>query len=154
MYITEDGLRLNATLDMPVDAGEKCPLVIVIHGFTGHSEERHIVAVSEALNEIGFATLRVDMYGHGDSDGQFHDHTLFKWLTNALAVFDWRLGDTYEVFYLSLPSDYQAYVYDADVRAEYDNMCKQIPLIVEKAKIARSMLYYTEGIESTDTGMS
>ena len=57
-------------------------------------------------------------------------------------------------FYLSLPSDYQAYVYDADVRAEYDNMCKQIPLIVEKAKIARSMLYYTEGIESTDTGMS
>lgn len=89
MTITEDGLRLNATLDMPVDTGEKCPLVIVIHGFTGHSEERHIVAVSEALNEIGFATLRVDMYGHGKSDGEFRRHTLYKWLTNALTVIDY-----------------------------------------------------------------
>ena len=41
-------------------AGEKCPLVIVIHGFTGYKEEDHIVAVSRALNGIGYATLRVE----------------------------------------------------------------------------------------------
>ena len=88
-YITDDGIRLNAKLNMPDRHGEKCPLVIVIHGFTGHMEERHIVAVSETLNGIGFATLRVDMYGHGNSDGAFENHTLFKWLTNALAVIDY-----------------------------------------------------------------
>ena len=57
-------------------------------------------------------------------------------------------------FYLSMPSDYQAYVYDADIRAEYDEMSKQIRQIAEMAKISRSMHYYTEGIESTDAGMS
>lgn len=89
MVIMDDGIRLNAKLDMPCGHSGKCPLVIVIHGFTGHMEERHIVAVSRALNEIGFATLRVDMYGHGNSDGAFQNHTLYKWLTNALAVIDY-----------------------------------------------------------------
>ncbi|MCR5031754.1 MAG: lysophospholipase [Lachnospiraceae bacterium] len=89
MYIDCDGIKLNAYLDMPKGNPKKCPLCIVIHGFTGHSEERHISAVQEALNEIGVATLRADMYGHGKSDGKFEDHTLFKWLTNILAVVDY-----------------------------------------------------------------
>lgn len=89
MYIDCDGIKLNAYLDMPKNNSDKCPLCIIIHGFTGHSEERHIVAVQETLNEIGVATLRVDMYGHGKSDGKFEDHTLFKWLTNILAVVDY-----------------------------------------------------------------
>ncbi|MBQ8087963.1 MAG: dienelactone hydrolase family protein, partial [Clostridia bacterium] len=67
--IMDDGIRLNAKLDYPKDFSGKCPLVIVIHGFTGHMEERHIIAVTEAINEAGFAALRVDMYGHGHSDG-------------------------------------------------------------------------------------
>jgi hypothetical protein len=41
------------------------------------------------MNEIGIATLRVDMYGHGESDGEFKNHTLHKWISNALAVFDY-----------------------------------------------------------------
>lgn len=90
MYIMDDNIRLNAKLERPVEG--RCPLAIVIHGFTGHMEERHILAVCEAMHEIGFATLRVDMYGHGDSDGSFHDHTLFKWLTNALTVIDYARG--------------------------------------------------------------
>ncbi len=57
-------------------------------------------------------------------------------------------------FYLSLPSDYQAYVYDADIRAEYDAMSKQIGAIAEMAKISRSMHFYTDDIVSTDAGMS
>ena len=88
MYITDDGIRLNATLDMPAANSGKCPLVIVIHGFTGNSEEPHIAAVSGMFNKLGLATLRVDMYGHGKSDGQFRDHTLFKWMNNAMAVID------------------------------------------------------------------
>ena len=88
-YITDDGIRLNAKLDMPEGHGKKCPLVIVIHGFTGHMEERHIIAVAETLNSIGFATLRVDMYGHGNSAGKFENHTLYKWLTNAMTVIDY-----------------------------------------------------------------
>ena len=91
MYIIDDGIRLNATIDMPEGNPSKCPLAIIIHGFTGNSEERHILAVSEMLNGIGLATLRVDMYGHGKSDGKFRDHTLFKWMNNAMAVIDYAL---------------------------------------------------------------
>ena len=94
MYIQDDGIRLNAALDMPEGyrPGQKCPLVVVIHGFTGHIEETHITAVSKGINDVGFATLRVDMYGHGHSDGEFRRHTLYKWLTNALTVIDYARG--------------------------------------------------------------
>ena len=91
LYLMDDGIRLNLKLDRP-EGYTKCPLVIVIHGFTGHMEERHIVAVAETLNQIGFATLRVDMYGHGNSGGAFRDHTLYKWLGNAMAVIDYARG--------------------------------------------------------------
>ena len=57
-------------------------------------------------------------------------------------------------FYLSMPSDYQAYVYDADIRAEYDAMSKQIEEIAEMAKIHKSMHFYTDDIVETDAGMS
>ena len=89
MYIIDDGIRLNATLDMPAGNPDKCPIAIVIHGFTGNSEEPHIAAVSRIFNELGLATLRVDMYGHGKSDGKFRDHTLFKWMGNAMTVIDY-----------------------------------------------------------------
>lgn len=83
--IQDDGVPLHAKLDVPTGQ-DKCPLVIVLHGFTGHMEERHITAVSEAMNALGFATLRAELYGHGQSGGKFEDHNLFKWLNNVLAV--------------------------------------------------------------------
>ena len=89
MYIYDDKTKLNAYLDMPTNGAKKCPLCVIIHGFTGYSTERHIMAVQETMNEIGIATLRVDMYGHGESDGEFKNHTLHKWISNALAVFDY-----------------------------------------------------------------
>ncbi|WP_029320437.1 alpha/beta hydrolase [Butyrivibrio sp. AE3004] len=89
MYITDDGIKLSVELDMPKEKTEKCPICIIIHGFTGYKEERHLLAVSEAMNEIGMATLRIDMYGHGKSEGEFRDHTLYKWLSNGMAAIDY-----------------------------------------------------------------
>ncbi|SEK27453.1 hypothetical protein SAMN02910377_00419 [Pseudobutyrivibrio ruminis] len=89
MFITDDGIKLNAKLDMPTNGAAKCPLCLVFHGFTGHIEEDHILAVSKGLNEVGVATLRVDLYGHGNSDGEFKNHNLYKWLNNILTVVDY-----------------------------------------------------------------
>ena len=91
MIIMDDGIRLHAELDRP-EGVKKCPLCVVIHGFTGHSEERHILAVSKTMNELGIATLRADMYGHGKSEGSFREHTLYIWLTNAITVIDYARG--------------------------------------------------------------
>ena len=74
-YIDSDGIKLHAKLDRP-EGADKGPLCILIHGFTGHMEEDHIIAAQKAINEAGVSVLRVEMYGHGKSDGEFKNHTL------------------------------------------------------------------------------
>jgi len=89
MIIMDDGIALQAELDMPEKTAEKLPVAVLIHGFTGYKEETHILAVAKALNEAGYAVLRADMYGHGQSGGEFRKHTLFKWMTNAMTLIDY-----------------------------------------------------------------
>ncbi|MCR5094410.1 MAG: lysophospholipase [Lachnospiraceae bacterium] len=87
-YINDDGIKIHAKLERP-DQGEKHPLVILVHGYTGHMEEDHILGVRDAILSAGFAALRVEMYGHGKSDGAFRDHTLYKWISNMLKVVEY-----------------------------------------------------------------
>ena len=47
IYILDDGIRLDFRIDRPTNAEDKVPLVIMIHGFKGNKEERHILAVSK-----------------------------------------------------------------------------------------------------------
>lgn len=68
---------------------EKGPLCILIHGFTGDMEEEHLIAVRDVMIDTGVSVLRVEMYGHGGSGGEFRDHTLYKWITNTLSVIDY-----------------------------------------------------------------
>jgi len=88
-FIDSDGIAIHAKLEMPEGSPERCPLCIVQHGLTGHMEEEHILAVSAALREVGVATLRVEMYGHGKSGGTFAKHTMLKWVDNMLDVIDY-----------------------------------------------------------------
>lgn len=87
-FIESDGIRLHSKLDMPdgFTEGDRCPLALVIHGLTGHMEETHIKAAAKAFNDMGIASLRVEMYGHGNSGGEFGEHNLFKWLNNVMSV--------------------------------------------------------------------
>ncbi len=87
-YIDSDHIRLHAKLEVP-ETSERCPLAIIFHGLTGNIEETHIRAVSDVFLESGIASLRVDLYGHGMSEGKFEEHTLFKWINNALDVVDY-----------------------------------------------------------------
>ena len=88
MFFDMDGVRLNAKLELPDNEEEKSPLMIISHGFTGHMEERHILAVSETVRALGFASLRVELYGHGHSGGTFHDHDILKWVSELTQIID------------------------------------------------------------------
>ena len=88
-YINHDGIRLHAKLDLPKTEKEKYPLLILEHGYTGHMEERHIRAIAQAVTENGFGCLRIELYGHGQSDGKFRDHTIMKWVDEMLTVIDY-----------------------------------------------------------------
>ena len=92
-FIPDDQIRLHAKMDFPegfeADSKKKLPLLIVVHGFTGHMEEAHILGVARTAVACGMIALRVEMYGHGRSDGAFRNHTLYKWISNLLAVIDY-----------------------------------------------------------------
>ena len=58
-YIEDDRIRLHAKLELP-EGKERCPLVILVHGFTGDMEEPHIVGVGRAR-----VTLRTTRSSNG-----------------------------------------------------------------------------------------
>lgn len=91
-FIDSDGIGIHAKLELPSESVGKCPLCIVQHGLTGHMEENHIVAVAAAMRAQGVATLRTELYGHGQSGGTFAKHTLLKWINNMLDVVDYAKG--------------------------------------------------------------
>ena len=85
MDLNSGGRRLSCALDL---AGPDAPLAVILHGITGSKSERHIAGVAKALREAGMSTLRVDLYGHGESEGSFSSHTLGRWIGNALDAVD------------------------------------------------------------------
>lgn len=97
-YIDKDGFRIHAKLAIPggrtvekmmQPGAARLPLVIVVHGLTGHMEERHIVAVTQAALRAGAAALRVELYGHGKTDGDFLNHNLLEWVGELLYIIDY-----------------------------------------------------------------
>ena len=66
-----DGLKLAGVLHVPDDrgAGEKRPGFLVLHGFGSNKDGGVSLAVARLLAGFGYAALRFDMRGCGDSEG-------------------------------------------------------------------------------------
>lgn len=56
-------------------------------------------------------------------------------------------------FYLTLPPEYTAYQEEA-VMADYNDMAGDLEAIIDMARIAPSLSFYTDDLVSTDAGMS
>lgn len=67
------GLKLTGTVTVPDDLepGERRPGFVVLHGFGSNSSAGNTVGPCQMLNEWGYVTLRFDMRGCGDSEGEF-----------------------------------------------------------------------------------
>lgn len=67
-----DGLRLSGILSLPDDMrpGEKRPAFIVLHGFGSTKNAGNVINPVRMLSELGYATLRFDMRGCGESEGE------------------------------------------------------------------------------------
>ena len=88
-YIDKDGFKLFSKLDLPDNSGEKMPLLILIHGLTGQMDEPQLEGVRDVANACSMACLRVDMYGHGKSDGDFSNHNVLEWVCEIIYIIDY-----------------------------------------------------------------
>ena len=88
--------RANLTLRgiLEKKATGPCPLVIMLHGFAAcmdACEGGFLQEWSDALTAAGFATLRFDFNGHGQSEGSFLHMTPMNEVEDAAAVLQYAL---------------------------------------------------------------
>ena len=71
--IPSAGLRLHSVLGVPADlrSGERRPAFLVLHGFGTNSDSAGVRQPTRVLSEFGYVTLRFDMRGCGESEGEF-----------------------------------------------------------------------------------
>lgn len=69
---SSDGLQLSGVIRMPEHAasGARLPAFIVLHGFGSNKNAGNVLAPCKMLEDLGYATLRFDMRGCGESQGE------------------------------------------------------------------------------------
>lgn len=90
LTIKRDGIKLAAVLDSPTD--RPFDLVIMMHGFTsnlGYSANSLFYQIAAKLNQKGLATLRFDFNGHGKSEGDLDQMTVWNEIADAKAVLNY-----------------------------------------------------------------
>jgi dipeptidyl aminopeptidase/acylaminoacyl peptidase len=67
-----DGLRLSGILSFPngFNSKQKYPAIMVLHGFGSNKDSIRCSDPCRFLNELGYVTLRFDMRGCGESEGE------------------------------------------------------------------------------------
>jgi uncharacterized protein len=91
VWITlSDGCRLAARIWLPVDAGEPVPGILEYIPYRKRDfMRRRDEGMHHWFAGHGYAAVRVDMRGSGESDGVMHDEYLAQEQDDALEVIDW-----------------------------------------------------------------
>jgi alpha-beta hydrolase superfamily lysophospholipase len=65
-----DGLKLSGVLQFPEPRGERCAAFLVLHGFGSNKDGGGGTTVAKTLARLGYAALRFDFRGCGESEGE------------------------------------------------------------------------------------
>ena len=88
--------KLAALVQRPeLKDGGKCPMVMLLHGFTGNKSNRPLTDIADMLEKEGIASIRFDFNGHGESEGAFSDMTVLNEIEDAKRVFEFVKGLEY-----------------------------------------------------------
>lgn len=86
-YINGSQGKLAARISLPeLQASQKCPMVILSHGFGGDMTFHLWEPITRILNEKGIGVLRYDFNGCGKSDGEFQDMTVPNEIEDLLCI--------------------------------------------------------------------
>lgn len=90
------GGNLAAVVHKPqMEKGEKCPVVILCHGFNGNKESDLLVNLADTLQAHGIAAIRFDFNGHGKSEGEFVNMTVPNEIDDAKCVYRYAVNLSY-----------------------------------------------------------
>lgn len=93
LELEHDGLVLRGRLEVPSCVPEqKVPLVILMHGARGNSRCDLYDNICLAMAARGYAMMRFDFDGHGDSDGEFDDSTVLTELDDLKDIVAYANG--------------------------------------------------------------
>lgn len=95
------GQTVVGTLETPDGASTPAPVVLMLHGFTGtrdelpvkDTEEGVFARAARVLAENGYASLRIDFRGTGDSGGTWPETTFSGQIADAVVAIDWLKSD-------------------------------------------------------------
>lgn len=83
--------NLVAVIQTPdnLKSGDKIPMAIIMHGFTGKKESPLLEGIANKLEATGIASIRFDFNGHGESEGDFQYMTVPNEIEDAQKVYDY-----------------------------------------------------------------
>lgn len=83
--------KLSAVVQTPdgLTEGEKCPVVIIMHGFMGNKDGMLEKLIADKLAQNGIATVKFDFNGHGESEGEFSGMTVPNEIEDAKLVYEY-----------------------------------------------------------------
>lgn len=82
--------RLAAVIQKPeLKDGERCPMVIILHGFMGNKEGETEKNIADGLEKAGIASIRFDFNAHGESEGEFQNMTVPNEIEDTKRVYEY-----------------------------------------------------------------
>jgi pimeloyl-ACP methyl ester carboxylesterase len=139
-----DGLRLVGDILVPDVAPEVGVLLVHGRGVTRH-ESGFFDRIAEALAAAGFASLRFDLRGHGESEGTQEDVTLAGLLNDIRAGFEVLRAETGVALTSLVGQSFAGGIcayYSAERPAEVERLVMLCPRIDYKARTIDGRPYW------------
>lgn len=90
-----NGLKLSAVIEKPKNI-DKCPFVILLHGFKGHKEEKTYTELSNALSDNKIGSIRFDASGFAESEGNLEkDYRFSNYALDVESAYKYLLNSSY-----------------------------------------------------------
>jgi len=93
-FKNDQGQVLKADLHLPKEKTDKA--VIVCHGFTGNKDKNFMKSACDDFAEAGFAALRFDFRGNGQSEGKFIESYYSNEVSDLKSAVDFMIEKGYK----------------------------------------------------------
>ncbi len=93
-YLNSKGEKLCAVLSGPAEDLDR-PIIVLCHGFAASKESGSVSAIESALNSKAISTFKIDLYGHGESEGKFENVTVTEAVDDIIRAINYLKSKGY-----------------------------------------------------------